>query len=158
MTCIGDRLPSVNLGSGLTLHYVPWAGYEEYARFLRQSDIGLSLMLSPHTSYPPLEMAACGMTVVTTAYSTKTATELVKLSTNIVAVPPTVETLTDAIIGAVRRSEDLPARLAGSAVNLPATWDIALGPLIPKIMWMIDACRRNTSNTSGSAFGQREAA
>ena len=44
---------------------------QDYDRVLRTAQIGLSLMLSPHPSYPPLEMAAYGMVVVTNRYGTK---------------------------------------------------------------------------------------
>lgn len=33
--------------------------------------VGISLMVSPHPSYPPLEMAAFGMQVITNNYSDK---------------------------------------------------------------------------------------
>lgn len=42
-----------------------------YAELLSTSAIGMSLMISPHPSYPPLEMAAFGMGVITNAYMNK---------------------------------------------------------------------------------------
>ncbi|WP_152985226.1 rhamnosyltransferase WsaF family glycosyltransferase [Stenotrophomonas maltophilia] len=44
---------------------------DAYARLLSTSAIGLSLMVSPHPSYPPLEMAAFGMEVLTNRYDNK---------------------------------------------------------------------------------------
>ncbi|QBG87095.1 hypothetical protein EYC56_19730 [Xanthomonas oryzae] len=44
---------------------------DSYAELLSTSSIGLSLMVSPHPSYPPLEMAAFGMAVVTNRYENK---------------------------------------------------------------------------------------
>jgi hypothetical protein len=43
----------------------------EYLEVLRTAMIGLSLMLSPHPSYPPLEMAAFGLKVVTNRFGPK---------------------------------------------------------------------------------------
>lgn len=43
----------------------------EYAELLASSAVGISLMISPHPSYPPLEMAAFGMGVVTNAFANK---------------------------------------------------------------------------------------
>ncbi|MEJ0070473.1 MAG: hypothetical protein WDO24_19130 [Pseudomonadota bacterium] len=57
---------------------------------LRRSDLLLSLMLSAHTSYPPLEFAACGGLAIHNTYATKTAARLTALSANIIAVEPTV--------------------------------------------------------------------
>lgn len=42
-----------------------------YVEALRQSAVGLSLMASPHPSYPPLEMAHFGVLTVTNAFAQK---------------------------------------------------------------------------------------
>ena len=42
-----------------------------YAELLRSSAIGISLMISPHPSYPPLEMAHLGLLVLTNRYAEK---------------------------------------------------------------------------------------
>lgn len=44
------------------------ASLEAYAACLSRASVGLSLMLSPHPSYPPLEMAAAGLLTVTNAF------------------------------------------------------------------------------------------
>ena len=46
-------------------------GLPEYAALMRESAIGIGLMLSPHPSYPPLEMAAFGMRVLTNRFEGK---------------------------------------------------------------------------------------
>ena len=69
---------------------------------MRESDILLSLMLSPHPSYPPLEMAASGGLVVTTSYEGKSARQLASLSANIVATEPTLEAITAGLATFVR--------------------------------------------------------
>ncbi|MEW9625034.1 hypothetical protein ABQJ56_12455 [Rhodanobacter sp. S2-g] len=54
-----------------------------YAQLLATSAIGVSLMVSPHPSYPPLEMAAFGMGVITNQFANK---DLGKFSPNIRSV------------------------------------------------------------------------
>jgi len=44
---------------------------DAYAELLSTSAIGISLMVSPHPSYPPLEMSAFGMRVLTNSYANK---------------------------------------------------------------------------------------
>jgi hypothetical protein len=44
---------------------------EAYAELLRTTAVGLSLMASPHPSYPPLEMAHFGIRTVTNGYANK---------------------------------------------------------------------------------------
>ncbi|MBQ0823546.1 class I SAM-dependent methyltransferase [Microvirga sp. HBU67558] len=44
---------------------------DDYAELLNRSAIGLSLMISPHPSYPPLEMASAGCVTITNRYASK---------------------------------------------------------------------------------------
>ncbi|WP_273727545.1 rhamnan synthesis F family protein [Brucella gallinifaecis] len=44
---------------------------EEYAGLLSRASVGLSLMISPHPSYPPLEMAYAGVRTLTNNYANK---------------------------------------------------------------------------------------
>ena len=43
------------------------ASLEDYADYLNQALVGVSLMISPHPSYPPLEMAEAGLATITNA-------------------------------------------------------------------------------------------
>ncbi|MBA1158186.1 rhamnan synthesis F family protein [Microvirga mediterraneensis] len=56
---------------------------DEYAELLNRSAIGLSLMISPHPSYPPLEMASAGCVTITNSYESK---DLSKRSANIISI------------------------------------------------------------------------
>ena len=56
---------------------------DAYAALLRESAIGISLMVSPHPSYPPLEMAHLGMLVLTNRFAAK---DLATWHPNITAV------------------------------------------------------------------------
>jgi O-antigen biosynthesis protein len=126
---VGGRgsLPDLDLGGGHTLRPAPWRDYNGYADQLRESDILLCPMLSPHTSYPVLEMAACGGLVVTNTYASKTAARLSAISGNILAAKPTIEGLTEALTHAVglTRAE----RPSAAPPNLPSDWDSALAPV-----------------------------
>lgn len=44
---------------------------EDYGLLLSRASVGVSLMLSPHPSYPPLEMARAGVATVANAYGVK---------------------------------------------------------------------------------------
>jgi hypothetical protein len=58
-------------------------------------------MLSPHTSYPPLEMVGTGGHVVTNTFGGKTEAALKAISPRIHAASPAVEPLVAALAGAV---------------------------------------------------------
>jgi hypothetical protein len=47
------------------------ASLEDYASYLSRASVGVSLMLSPHPSYPPLEMAEAGLLTITNDFDGK---------------------------------------------------------------------------------------
>jgi hypothetical protein len=124
---IGDQVPELKLGGGRTLEPVPWQALPDYAALLGSSDILLSLMLSPHTSYPPLEMAATGGIVVTNVFSVKTAAALAAISSRIVAVEPEVTALSAALAeaAAIPRQD-----IVATDLGLPSSWDATFEPIV----------------------------
>lgn len=67
---IGELDRDIDLGP-FVLRGLGKLSLDEYRRRLQQSAIGISLMLSPHPSYPPLEMAAFGMSTITNRFANK---------------------------------------------------------------------------------------
>jgi O-antigen biosynthesis protein len=124
---IGSRgsLPDLELGDGRMLRNAPWLDYAGYAELLRNADILLCLMLSPHTSYPVLEMAACGGLVVTNSFACKTADRLRGISPNIIAARPTIEGIADSLVESAQRVGGGYDRFA--PLNLPGSWETSLG-------------------------------
>ena len=123
----------------------PWLGLDDYARQMRESDLLLSLMLSPHPSYPPLEMAACGGVTVTTAFANKSAAALAALSPNIIGVEPTVEAISAWLDAAVMRLADVEGRAAAAAMPLPASWADSLSVVVPRLADELIVCRQVTA-------------
>ena len=54
------------------LELLPRADQRAYAELLRDHDVGLALMYTPHPSLVPIEMASAGMLVVTNSFENKT--------------------------------------------------------------------------------------
>jgi hypothetical protein len=129
---IGDAVPALPLGAGSTLEPMPWKSLPEYGELLGGSDVLLSLMLSPHPSYPPLEMAAAGGNVVTNTFGVKTAAALQRFSPSITAVNADVEALARALADAAGR----PRLADAPPMALPGTWDEALAPAAD---WIVDS-------------------
>lgn len=67
----GEKHPDVDLGNGLKIQSVGKLSLPAYGALLNECAIGISLMLSPHPSYPPLEMAHSGMLTITNSYGDK---------------------------------------------------------------------------------------
>jgi hypothetical protein len=129
---IGDQVPALALGGGATLEPMPWKSVPEYGELLGGSDVLLSLMLSPHPSYPPLEMATAGGNVVTNIFGVKTAAALRRFSPAITAVSPEI----DALAGALASAARTPRLTESPPTALPETWDAALAPVVD---WIVES-------------------
>ncbi|SJZ85490.1 glycosyltransferase [Consotaella salsifontis] len=119
---------SLLLAPGKRLHMLPKTGLTEYQKALPRHDVGLSLMLTPHPSLVPLEMAGAGMWTVTNTFANKTSDRLREISTNIIGVEPTLDGIRAGLVDAISRVDDIDGRLAGSKVNWPTSWEEAFPP------------------------------
>jgi hypothetical protein len=127
---IGQELPDLVLSDRHVLRNQPWLSYQAYGALLGSADFMLALMLSPHTSYPPLEMATAGGRVVTNTFGPKTREALAAISPLIRGVEPDVAS----IVVALREAAVMP-RPEAAPVNLPGDWDEALTDVVP---WVRD--------------------
>jgi len=143
-----DKFAPVSLGGGAVLRHWPWQDITAYASLLRESDVLLSLMLSPHPSYPPLDMAASGGLVVTNSFANKTADTLTSFSENIVVVDPTVESIVRGLGVAACRVDDWGARRLHAAIDLPSTWDKSLEAILPALLERLRALLSRKSEQS----------
>ena len=131
---IGGRgsMPDVTLADGRRLRQARWGSYAEHAALLGASDILLAPMLSPHTGYPVLDMAATGGLAITSSFATKTPEALRAISPNIIGVAPTAEGFARALLDAARPPAAGSDR-AAVPLNLPQTWSDALAPVLATI-------------------------
>ena len=79
----GEQHAPVYLGEGIYLNSVGKLSIEEYAKILQESYAGISLMVSPHPSYPPLEMSVFDVKVITNSYGNKNISDF---SENIISI------------------------------------------------------------------------
>jgi len=138
LVSLGMSHPPVTLPRGLELRSLGKLPWEKYPAYLLGTDLGLSLMYSPHPSHPPLEMAAAGVRVVTNSFGPK---DLGRLSPAILSAPATAPALAQAL----SRAWHLPA------VD-EADRKIDLAPLGPTLEATIDRLsRRLAPLTAGRA-------
>jgi hypothetical protein len=128
---IGRDLKRISLPGGVyptIRENLPWL---EYAALVREIDVGLSLIDTPHPSYPPLDLAASGAVVVTNTCGLKRS--LARYSENIVCVDPTVEGLKQRIRQAVAIASNEPLRVANHARNaITRDWSLAFEPALQR--------------------------
>ncbi|MEH2487036.1 rhamnosyltransferase WsaF family glycosyltransferase [Bradyrhizobium sp. AZCC 2230] len=132
---MGEKLPPIALGEGVMLNPLPWMSFDDYAKRVRTADLLLSLMLSPHPSYPPLEMAASGKLVITNSFSVKTAERMRAFSPNIIVAEPNAESVAQALENAAGRINcGLRSHDPAGAIGLPTDWDESLYGIVSKLI------------------------
>jgi hypothetical protein len=85
---VGESHPTIFLTKALSIKSRGKVSLEEYATLLLTTSVGISLMVSPHPSYPPLEMASFGVQVVTNRFATKNLSDISKNIASLFIVTP----------------------------------------------------------------------
>ncbi|KQZ81974.1 hypothetical protein ASD64_09550 [Mesorhizobium sp. Root157] len=122
----------VRLSPDVVMEMMPKTDLQTYTDRMPRHDVGLSLMLTPHPSLVPLEMASAGMWTVTNTFQNKTAESLEAISTNLIAVEPTLEGVVQGLKDAISRVDHYDQRLKGSKIDWPTSWDDAFEPVAIK--------------------------
>lgn len=85
---VGQGHDHIRLAGDLLVKSCGKLSLAEYADILTRSSVGLSLMVSPHPSYPPLEMAEFGLRVVTNQFQNKNISERLRAVTSLRTTTP----------------------------------------------------------------------
>jgi glycosyltransferase involved in cell wall biosynthesis len=115
-------LRTIQLGGGLTLELLPRSKQRAYAQLLREHDVGLALMYTPHPSLVPIEMASAGMITVTNSFENKTPEAMAAISPNIIAGEPSIDGIAAGLRAAAADAEDIDRRVAGSNIAWSRDW------------------------------------
>lgn len=122
--------PNIQLESGVVIRNLGKLSLDEYDEVKLRTDVALSLMMAPHPSYPPLELALAGAAVVTSRYGPKQ--DLRHYSENILCVAPDLESMVAAVAQAARMSEAERVRNAAQTV-LPVDWQSAFARCLDQL-------------------------
>ena len=129
---VGKDVPEVLLPHGVVPRRAENLAWPDYARLIRHVDVGLSLIRSPHPSYPPLDLAACGAVAVTNRFGLKQ--DLDRYSANIICAELTVDSLTAAISRAVSLAADTRQRETNcEAEGLLRSWSTSFAPVLDRL-------------------------
>jgi hypothetical protein len=112
---VGTDIPRLNITNSCSARLVQDVDYGEYTALVRQMDLGLCLMYTPHPSYPPLDLVASGAVVVTNKYANKQ--DLSSYSRNILCEQLDVDSLVEGIEKGVGLAKNLAARRANFESN-----------------------------------------
>ena len=101
---VGSGVDSLVFDGGLEVVYREPMEFTEYLAFLQGMDAGVSLMYTPHPSYPPLDLASVGIPVLTSCFGTKT--DLSSYSKNILCEAPTIPAMLEGLRKLVDLAQD----------------------------------------------------
>lgn len=101
---VGKEIPAVAFDGGYVPKRCESLTWSEYAELVGTVDVGLSLMSTPHPSYPPLDLAASGAVVVTNRFGIKS--DLSGYSPNLICADLDRDALVEAIRTAVTMASD----------------------------------------------------
>jgi O-antigen biosynthesis protein len=126
---VGASIAPLTLANGHKTIALKNLGWDEYAELIGTIDVALSLMYTPHPSYPPLDLAASGAVVVTNSCLNKQ--DLSVYSENIITCPPTVADLVQGLKAAIKLAQDTKQREDNLNRNqLNASWSDTLDHII----------------------------
>jgi O-antigen biosynthesis protein len=107
-------------------------GWREYGELVRGVDLGVSLMATPHPSYPPLDLAASGAAVLTNRFGLKQ--DLSEYSPNIICADLDTTSLLQGLRVARELALDDDARRIGYQGNrLQRSWEASLRHVLTSI-------------------------
>lgn len=130
---VGKDIPSLTFSGGYAPKQYEAMAWSDYAELLGTVDLGLSLMYTPHPSYPPLDLVASGAVVVTNRFACKQ--DLSSYSPNLICADLDKDALVDALRQAVSLALDTDLREQQYRKNgLLTDWRQALDCVINAIV------------------------
>jgi glycosyltransferase involved in cell wall biosynthesis len=113
----------IEFGGGIRLDLLPRSEQGAYADVLRGHDVGLALMYTPHPSLVPIEMASAGMLTVTNSFENKTPEAMAAVSSNLLTMEPTIDSVAAGLCEAAAGAEDFERRARGGTVDWSRDWN-----------------------------------
>lgn len=107
--------------------------WQAYVERLSTADAAVSLMYTPHPSYPPLDLAALGVPVLTNRFGVKQTLD--RYSSSIICADCDVESLVAGLAQVLEMAGDRSARAAALRESgIESEWSNALAPAVARIV------------------------
>jgi hypothetical protein len=129
---VGKDVPAFAMPRGVEPRIIEGMDWAEYQRFVAGMDAAFVLMDTPHPSYPPLDMAAAGVAVLTNRHGLKI--DLSGYSKNILMADADLLSLRTglaALAALASQSELRASNRANDAIQ--RSWSAALEPVIDRL-------------------------
>ncbi|XXQ55994.1 hypothetical protein ACA040_004719 [Xenophilus aerolatus] len=129
---VGKDTPAFVLPRGVKPEIVEGLDWTEYQRFAAGMDAAFVLMDTPHPSYPPLDMAAAGVAVLTNRQGVKT--DLSAYSKNILMADADLNSLRSGLAALAALASQRELRRSNRANDaIQRSWSTALQPVIDQL-------------------------
>lgn len=134
---VGKDIPHVIFAGDVEPLRLESLNWQEYVSMVASIDLGLSLMSTPHPSYPPFDLANAGAVVVTNRFGLKK--DLSSYSANILCAEPEINDLIKVLRQGVDLALNTTLRSQNHAQNqfLP-TWQDAFSGVIEVCLERLD--------------------
>ena len=130
---VGTDLPEIAFTNGYKPIKCQNLSWSEYAEFAGTIDLGLSLMYTPHPSYPPLDLIASGAVVVTNKFANKVDLSS-RYSKNLICADLNSQALVEALRRGVALATDHTVRGQNyRSQDLVLNWQQAFNEIIEQI-------------------------
>ncbi len=132
----GQDGPEIISGDKIKPKYLGKLKWKDYLDFLSSVDLGISLMLAPTPSYPPLDLAVAGGVVLTNKYANKL--DLSVYSKNIICSDLDMHSLLKNLEIAVELARNTKERAHNFAKNnILDDWEKAFSPVLDKVIHQV---------------------
>jgi O-antigen biosynthesis protein len=126
---VGAHIPPVTLCDGSAPICHEQLSWPDYAELAGGMDVALSLMFTPHPSYPPLDLAASGAVVVSNRHGNKQ--DLAPYCANILLADLNIPSMLATLREALHLAVDEPERQRHfDARGMQTDWNQALAPVL----------------------------
>lgn len=122
--CAGQDVPALTFSNGYKVKNLGLMDWKEYGRFLSDVDLALSLMYTPHPSYPPFDVASAGGVVVSNKCMNK---ERIEFSNNILLGDLEENQFLETMKQGVKLAKDYKERRKNfENSTIPTEWNVQL--------------------------------
>ncbi len=121
---IGAKQDEIFLTEDVVIKALPYINVEEYKKNLASYDLGISLMMSPHPSMVPIDLALSGVPVITNTYKNKDYEYLKSISKNIYPCELNIESIVETINNSLYKTENYQERYQNAIDSeYPNNWE-----------------------------------
>ena len=131
---VGNMVGRTYFQDDVYIEELPYVSVDDYKKNLYSYDLCLSLMMSPHPSMVPIDMALSGVPVVTNIYKNKTKKSLKEISKNIYSTKLNEDDLYNEIKDVLKCTNNLKERYNNANSYYPNNWDFCFASNMENII------------------------